>query len=79
MTTKLVLNQIPSASAKAARSNFGLQGVLVLDLGGKEIGRVPVYTRESLPPEESAYTKKYSTTQAHTYPADNWFQAIGVH
>ncbi|MEK4294156.1 D-alanyl-D-alanine carboxypeptidase family protein [Paenibacillus sp. FSL R5-0914] len=77
VTTKLVLNQIPSASAKAARSNFGLQGVLVLDLGGKEIGRVPVYTRESLPPEESAYTKKYSTTQAHTYPADNWFQAIG--
>lgn len=57
MTTKLVLNQIPATSAKAARSNFGLQGVLVLDLGGKEIGRVPVYTRESLPPEDSAYTK----------------------
>lgn len=57
MTTKLVLNQMPAASAKTVRSNFGLQGVLVLNLGDKEIGRVPVYTRESLPPEESAYTK----------------------
>ncbi|OMD60213.1 D-alanyl-D-alanine carboxypeptidase family protein [Paenibacillus odorifer] len=75
--TKLVLNQKESASAEATRANFGLQGALVLELGGKEIGRVPVYTPENLPPEQSAYMKKYSPTLAQAYPANNWFQALG--
>jgi D-alanyl-D-alanine carboxypeptidase (penicillin-binding protein 5/6) len=75
--TKLVLNQKTAASAQDTRDNFGLQGALVMELGGKEIGRVPVYTPEHLPPEESTYIKKYSTVQAQTYPADNWFQALG--
>lgn len=75
--TKLVLNNEKIGAAKDIRTNFGLQGTLVLELGGKEIGRVPVYSPESLPPEESAYMKKYSATQAQAYPADNWLQALG--
>lgn len=77
MITKLVLNQKETVSAEATRANFGLQGALVLELGGKEIGRVPVYTPENLPPEQSAYMKKYSPTLAQSYPANNWFQALG--
>lgn len=78
LVTKLVLNQDNEALRKESRSsNFGLQGALVLQLGGKEIGRVPVYTPEQLPPEQSVYIKKYSATQAASYPANNWFQALG--
>ncbi|WP_241781978.1 D-alanyl-D-alanine carboxypeptidase family protein [Paenibacillus sp. DMB5] len=45
ITTKLVLNEEPAAAGeKIVRgSSFGLKGAVVLQLGGKEIGRVPVY------------------------------------
>ncbi|WP_254075382.1 D-alanyl-D-alanine carboxypeptidase family protein [Paenibacillus tritici] len=58
-------------------TNFGLKGVIILQLGGKEIGRVPVYTPDQLPPETSAYVKKYSSASALAYPAGNWLQAFG--
>lgn len=78
LVTKLVLNQDKETLRKDNRSSsFGLQGALVLQLGGKEIGRVPVYTPEQLPPEQSVYVKKYSAAQVAPYPADNWFQALG--
>jgi D-alanyl-D-alanine carboxypeptidase len=48
-----------------------------MQLGGREIGRVPVYTPSQLPPEPSAYMKKYSSAGASAYPADNWLQAFG--
>lgn len=74
--TKLVLNQKRETSSNT-RDNFGLQGALVLELGSKEIGRVPVYSPEFLPPEQSLYHKKYEPTQAEAYPAGNWLQALG--
>lgn len=79
ITTKLVLNEEPAAAGeKTVRgSSFGLKGAVVLQLGGKEIGRVPVYEPDRLPPEESMYMKRYSPAGTAAYPADNWLQALG--
>ncbi len=79
ITTKLVLNEEPAAAGeKTVRgSSFGLKGTVVLQLGGKEIGRVPVYEPDRLPPEESMYMKRYSPAGTAAYPADNWLQALG--
>lgn len=57
--------------------NFGLRGVIILQLGDKEIGRVPVYTPSQLPPETSPYVEKYNAASASAYPAGNWLQAFG--
>ncbi|KWX74643.1 peptidase M15 [Paenibacillus riograndensis] len=59
------------------RSSFGIKGALVLQLGGKEIGRVPVYMPDRLPPEQSPYEKRFQHAGAAAYPADNWLQALG--
>lgn len=79
ITTKLVLNEEPAAAGeKTVRgSSFGLKGTVVLQLGGKEIGRVPVYEPDRLPPEESMYMKRYNPAGTAAYPADNWLQALG--
>lgn len=80
LVTKLVLSGEKNPAGKEARtgtSSFGLKGVIILQLGGKEIGRVPVYTPGQLPPEHSAYEKKYSPAGASDYPADTWLQAFG--
>ncbi|MDF9840375.1 MULTISPECIES: D-alanyl-D-alanine carboxypeptidase family protein [unclassified Paenibacillus] len=78
ITTRLVLNEEPAARKKTVRgSSFGLKGTVVLQLGGKEIGRVPVYEPDRLPPEESMYMKRYSPAGTAAYPADNWLQALG--
>jgi D-alanyl-D-alanine carboxypeptidase len=77
LVTKLVLSQEKSTAEEVRTSSFGLKGVLIMQLGGREIGRVPVYTPSQLPPEPPAYTKKYSPAGASAYPADNWLQAFG--
>ncbi|MNB89362.1 D-alanyl-D-alanine carboxypeptidase DacB precursor [compost metagenome] len=78
ITTKLVLSEEPAAGTAVRTSSFGLKGAVVLQLGGKEIGRVPVYEPDQLPPEESQYMKRYSTAgTAAAYPASNWLQALG--
>lgn len=78
LVTKLVLSKEDSPAKKqAADSSFGLRGVLQLQLGGKEIGRVPVYEPDQLPPEQTAYMKKYQTAGGSAYPADHWLQALG--
>ncbi|WNS44443.1 D-alanyl-D-alanine carboxypeptidase family protein [Paenibacillus sp. MMS20-IR301] len=84
LVTKLVLNEEKTpagadsrAGEGAAASSFGLKGAIILQLGGKEIGRVPVYAPNQLPPEATAYTKRYSPAGAAPYPADNWLQAFG--
>ncbi|WP_028530672.1 D-alanyl-D-alanine carboxypeptidase family protein [Paenibacillus sp. HW567] len=73
LVTKLVLNEPKNRSG----GSFGLKGVLVLQLGGKEVGRVPVYAPEQLPPEHTAYEKRYSPAGAAAYPAAHWLQALG--
>lgn len=78
LVTKLVLSGEQDAAGQTARgsaSSFGLKGTIILQLGGKEIGRVPVYTPSQLPPEPAA--KKNSPASASAYPADNWLQAFG--
>lgn len=76
--TKLVLNQEAAAAEGQLRSSsFGLRGAIILQLGGIEIGRVPVYESGQLPPEQSAYDKRYSSAAASAYPAHSWLQAIG--
>lgn len=77
MITRLVLSTDPSAPEQGRSIDFGLKGALVLQLGGQEIGRIPVYVPEKLPPETSAYTRKYNAAAASAYPAGNWLQAIG--
>lgn len=88
LVTKLVLSEEKSSAGTEARasagtktstntSSFGLKGVIIMQLGGKEIGRVPVYTPSQLPPETSPYEKKYSPAGGTAYPADNWLQAFG--
>ncbi len=78
IVTKLVLNGQPAASGGTeARSSFGLKGALVLQLGGNEIGRVPVYAPDQLPPEQSLYMKRYAPAGGAAYPADTWLQALG--
>lgn len=47
--TKLELKREAAVPKQARSSDFGLKGVLVLQLGGQEIGRVPVYEPEQLP------------------------------
>ncbi|MBT2290809.1 D-alanyl-D-alanine carboxypeptidase [Paenibacillus albidus] len=77
VVTKLVL-QKEKGAAKARNTNnssFGLQGILVLELGGREIGRIPLYEPHGLPPEPPA--KGSRTTMAASYPANNWLQAMG--
>ncbi|WP_342421929.1 D-alanyl-D-alanine carboxypeptidase family protein [Paenibacillus sp. FSL E2-0178] len=87
LVTKLVLSEEKSTAGTEARasagtktsantSSFGLKGVIIMQLGGKEIGRVPVYTPSQLPPETSPYQKKYSPAGGTAYPADNWLQAF---
>lgn len=67
------------ARAAAGDPSFGLRGVIILQLGGQEIGRVPVYTPGQLPPETSVYERKYSSANASAadYPAGSWLQAFG--
>ena len=65
------------ARAAAGDLSFGLRGVIILQLGGQEIGRVPVYTPGQLPPETPVYERKYRSTSAAAYPAGNWLQAFG--
>ncbi|ULO09269.1 D-alanyl-D-alanine carboxypeptidase [Paenibacillus sp. 19GGS1-52] len=78
LVTKLVLNQKQASTSKQIRSSsFGLGGFLVLQLGGREIGRVPVYAPNRLPPKQSVYVKKFSAVTAPVYPAENWLQALG--
>lgn len=80
LVTRLEIRQEKAnAGQQTARGNssFGLKGALVLQLGGKEIGRVPVYSPDQLPPEYSAYEKKYQPAGAAAYPADNWLEALG--
>ncbi|MFE4710965.1 D-alanyl-D-alanine carboxypeptidase family protein [Paenibacillus sp. NPDC056722] len=80
LVTKLILNEPSTAtsSPKTARSiDFGLRGVLVLQLGGQEIGRIPVYQPGTIPPEQTPYTKKFNSVMAAEYPAHTWFQALG--
>lgn len=66
-----------NASGSEGDLNFGLRGVIILQLGDKEIGRVPVYTPSQLPPETSPYVEKYNAASATAYPAGNWLQAFG--
>lgn len=75
--TKLVLNKENPTPKQGQGSDFGLKGVLVLELGGQEIGRIPVYEPDKLPSETSIYTRKYSMAAAGAYPAGNWLQALG--
>ncbi|WP_249901977.1 D-alanyl-D-alanine carboxypeptidase family protein [Paenibacillus sp. PK3_47] len=76
--TKLVLNrEAGTAEGQARSSSFGLRGVIIVKLGGKEIGRVPVYESGQLPPEQSAYDKRYSPAMSIAYPAHSWLQAVG--
>ncbi|MNO26843.1 D-alanyl-D-alanine carboxypeptidase DacB precursor [compost metagenome] len=79
LVTKLELSrESKKAEQQGARSSsFGIKGVLLLQLGGKEIGRVPVYLPEQLPPEQSPYEKKFQSARAAAYPADNWLEALG--
>ncbi len=80
LVTRLVLNpEMKASEPKETRSNtgFGLKGILVLQLGGKEIGRVPVYPPDQLPPEQSPYYKKYGSAGAAAYPVHHWLQAFG--
>ncbi|MFC3750713.1 D-alanyl-D-alanine carboxypeptidase family protein [Paenibacillus sp. GCM10012306] len=78
LITKLVLNGGQAVSPKTARStDFGLRGVLVLQLGGQEIGRVPVYQPGTVPPEQTPYAKKFNSALAAEYPANTWLQALG--
>ncbi|WP_238650091.1 D-alanyl-D-alanine carboxypeptidase family protein [Paenibacillus piscarius] len=65
------------ARAAAGDLSFGLRGVIILQLGGQEIGRVPVYTPGQLPPETSLYERNYRSASAAAYPAGNWLQAFG--
>ncbi|MEK4048095.1 D-alanyl-D-alanine carboxypeptidase family protein [Paenibacillus sp. FSL H8-0048] len=66
-----------NASGSEGDVNFGLRGVIILQLGEQEIGRVPVYTPGQLPPETTPYVKKYNAASASAYPAGNWLQAFG--
>lgn len=66
-----------NASGSEGDLNFGLRGVIILQLGDKEIGRVPVYTPSQLPLETSPYVEKYNAASATAYPAGNWLQAFG--
>ncbi|WP_178382403.1 MULTISPECIES: D-alanyl-D-alanine carboxypeptidase family protein [Paenibacillus] len=80
LVTKLVLHPASKAADQQGTrgsANFGLKGILVLQLGGKEIGRVPVYPPDQLPPEQSAYEKKYESAGAGAYPVNHWLQAFG--
>lgn len=80
IVTKLVLNEQPAASGgieARSSSSFGLKGAVVLQLGGKEIGRVPVYMPDQLPPEQSIYMKRYAPAGSVAYPASSWLQALG--
>ncbi|WP_203457099.1 D-alanyl-D-alanine carboxypeptidase family protein [Paenibacillus tepidiphilus] len=74
LNTRLVLDDQVRAEAP---TSFGLKGALIVELGGRVIGRIPVYDPQRLPPEQSAYMKKYSDAGAAPYPADNWLQALG--
>lgn len=65
------------ASGSEGDVNFGFRGVIILQLGDQEIGRVPVYTPGQLPPETSPYVEKYNAASASAYPAGTWLQAFG--
>ncbi|WP_410514762.1 D-alanyl-D-alanine carboxypeptidase family protein [Paenibacillus sp. BR2-3] len=76
--TKMVLQSgADSSSTKVRVADFGLRGALVLELGGREIGRVPLYSPDALPPEQPAYGKRLSTAGAAAYPAATWLEALG--
>lgn len=69
---ELVLN---SKAASGSDLNFGLRGVLVLKLGGQEIGRVPMYEEGHLPKvSQSAAGRE---TAAVPHQAGTWLQAAG--
>ncbi|ASA22964.1 D-alanyl-D-alanine carboxypeptidase family protein [Paenibacillus donghaensis] len=83
LVTKLVLTapqsrrQAQSSARDRARndSSFGLQGALVLQLGGREIGRIPVYFPDKLPPEPSV--RQISSAQAAAYSGRHFLDSLG--
>ena len=79
LVTKMILqSEAKSISTNAPQTgSFGLRGVLVLQLGGKEIGRVPLYSPDDMPPEQSAFSNRLNAAGAIAYPSDTWLQAIG--
>lgn len=79
LSTKMVLKAGEGRNHSTnVPSDFGLKGHLILSLGGKEIGRVPLYSPEQLPHQRPvSYIKRLSTDTALAYPADTWLQAVG--
>ncbi|WP_408638289.1 D-alanyl-D-alanine carboxypeptidase family protein [Paenibacillus glufosinatiresistens] len=64
-----------SAQGTSADTAFGLRGRLVLTLGGREIGRVPVYDPDRLPPEAQPFGSVRSSS-AGVHPAKSWSAAL---
>ena len=78
LVTKMILQSEGNADrVKNSSTDFGLKGVLQLKLGGKEIGRIPLYAPNSLPPEQPEYPKKLSSATAVAYPSNTLMEAIG--
>lgn len=73
---RLVTTMILQSDSKRT-TDFGLKGFLQLQLGGKEIRRIPLYTPDALPPKPPVYGKRLSSASAAAYPSDTWLQAIG--
>lgn len=83
LTKKLVLNARSAPSGTSSESSsasssetaagtdeFGLGGRIVLQLGGRTIGQVPVYAPDRLPPEREQWTAAYPQKPG------NWLQAM---
>jgi len=78
LVTKMILqSEVKSDRAKTSSADFGLKGVLQLLLGGKEIGRIPLYAPDSLPPKQPEYAKKLSSATAAAYPSHTFLEAVG--
>lgn len=80
LVKKLVLNEAKTTTTDveaAINTDFGLRGVLQLQLGGTEIGRIPVYQSGQVPPEETPYDKKYHSALAAEHRPHSWWQALG--
>ncbi|SET54223.1 D-alanyl-D-alanine carboxypeptidase family protein [Paenibacillus sp. NFR01] len=73
IVTRMVLQE--ANASRAADTSFGLKGMLVIQLGGKDIGRVPLYARDQLPPLVAP--KRNEPASAEAYSADNWLEALG--
>nr|WP_240479827.1 D-alanyl-D-alanine carboxypeptidase family protein [Paenibacillus wynnii] len=75
ITTMILHSESKSGKSKLRPVDFGLQGFLQLQLGGKEIGRIPLYAPDTLPPKTPIYNKKISTEPTVAYPSNTWLQA----